>query len=58
MTRCEYLKQFDDTMLYTGFYSIVGTMVVRTSYVLTDEQQYTLNDYIVQQFTNLEDINL
>ena len=49
--RCEYLAQFDNTLLYTGSYAIVGTMVIRTSYVLTDHQQYTLTNYIVEQFT-------
>lgn len=51
LERCEYLRQFDNTLLYTGSYAVVGTMVVRTSYVLTEEQQYTLTNYIVEQFT-------
>ena len=49
--RCDYLKQFDNTILYSGSYAIVGTMVIRTSYVLINEQQYTLTDYIVKEFT-------
>ena len=51
--RCEYLSQFDNTILYTGSYAIVGTMVIRTSYVLTNEQQFYLTDKIIQQFTNV-----
>ena len=49
--RCNYLSQFDNTFLYSGSYAIVGTMVVRTSYVLSEQQQYTLTNYIVEQFT-------
>ena len=51
--RCEYLKQFDGTILYTGSYALVGTMVIRTSYVLSNEQQYTLTDKIIKQFTKV-----
>ena len=36
--RIEYLAGFDKTILYSGSYAIVGTMVIRTSYKLTDEQ--------------------
>lgn len=53
MNRCEYLSQFDNTLLYSGSYAVVGTMVIRTSYVLSDHQQYTLTNYIVQQFTKI-----
>ena len=51
LARCEYLQQFDNTILYSGSYALVGTMVIRTSYVLTDEQQYTLTNYIIEEFT-------
>ena len=51
--RCKYLAQFDDTILYSGSYAIVGTMVIRTSYVLTNEQQFYLTDKIIKQFTNV-----
>ena len=40
--RCEYLSSFDDTFVCSGSYAIIGTMVVRTSYQFTDEQQYSL----------------
>lgn len=49
--RCEYLGSFDETILYTGSYAVVGTMVVRTSYVLTGEVQYALTDEIIHALT-------
>ncbi|MGM9928854.1 MAG: hypothetical protein ACI35P_12985 [Bacillus sp. (in: firmicutes)] len=52
--RCAYLAGFDNTILYTGFYAIVGTMVVRTSYRLNDEQQYALTDEITFELTRME----
>lgn len=50
-TRCEYLAEYDNTMLYSGSYAIVGTMVIRVSYILTNEQQYYITDLIVDAFT-------
>lgn len=47
--RCEYLKEFDGTYLYTGSYALIGTMVVRTSYVLNEDQQYLLTDKIFKE---------
>lgn len=35
--RCDYLKQFDNTLLYSGAYALIGTMVIRTSYLLSNE---------------------
>lgn len=52
--RCEYLSGFDNTILYTGSYAIVGTMVVRISYAYTDEAQYEMTDRIAKAFTQLE----
>lgn len=49
--RCEYLGSFDGTILYTGSYAVVGTMVVRTSYALTGEDQYALTDEIIHALT-------
>lgn len=49
--RCEYLSGFDNTILYTGSYAIVGTMVVRISYVYTSEAQYEMTNRIVKAFT-------
>lgn len=54
MARCEYLGEFDNTVLYTGSYAIVGTSVVRISYRYTNEEQYELTDRITQAFTALE----
>lgn len=55
--RCEYLSGFDGTILYSGSYAIVGTMVVRTSYKLTNEQQFELTDKITGAFTMLSQEN-
>lgn len=52
--RCEYLSGFDNTILYTGSYAIVGTMVIRISYAYTDEAQYEMTDRIAKAFTQLE----
>ena len=51
--RCEYLSGFDGTVLYSGSYAIVGTMVIRTSYKLTNEQQLALTDKITSAVTML-----
>lgn len=45
--RCEYLAGFDDSVLYSGSYALIGTMVVRTSCLLADEAQYALTNGIV-----------
>ena len=49
--RCEYLAGFDNTLLYSGSYAIVGTMVIRTSYRLDGERQFNLTNEITQEFT-------
>ncbi len=54
LNRCEYLSQFDGTLLYSGSYAIVGTMVIRTSYKLNSQGQVTLTDLIVKELTRLE----
>lgn len=51
--RCEYLSGFDGTVLYSGSYAIVGTMVIRTSYKLTNERQLALTDKITSAVTML-----
>lgn len=48
--RCEYLAGFDGSVLYTGSYAVVGTMVVRTSYKLTNEEQLNLTADIANSF--------
>lgn len=52
--RCSYLAGFDNTILYTGSYAIVGTMIIRTSYRLNDEQQYALTDEITLELTRMQ----
>lgn len=51
--RCDYLSQFDNTLLYSGSYAILGTTVIRTSYLLTNEQQVELTNEITKAFTAL-----
>lgn len=51
--RCEYLAQFDNTILYSGSYAIVGTMVIRTSYALNYEEQLELTNLITEALTSL-----
>lgn len=53
--RVEYLAGFDGTILYSGSYAIVGTMVIRTSYKLTDEQQLLLTHAITMALTTVEE---
>ena len=55
--RVEYLAGFDGTILYSGSYAIVGTMVIRTSYKLTDEQQLILTHTITQALTTVTESN-
>lgn len=49
--RCEYLSGFDNTLLYSGSYAIIGTMVVRTSYRLDGKQQLELTNEITKVLT-------
>lgn len=49
--RCEYLSGFDGTILYSGSYAIVGTMVIRTSYKLDNDQQMALTRMITRELT-------
>ena len=51
--RCAYLAGFDDTILYSGSYAIVGTMVIRTSYQLTNERQMALTSAIAAALTSI-----
>ena len=54
--RVEYLAGFDDTILYSGSYAIVGTMVIRTSYKFSDEYQLFLTNAITMALTSYSDI--
>lgn len=49
--RCDYLSGFDGTILYSGSYAIVGTMVIRTSYKLDNNQQMALTRAITRELT-------
>ncbi len=51
LARCDYLSQFDGTLLYSGSYAIMGTMVIRTSYQLDNKAQCDLTDQIAKVFT-------
>lgn len=54
VNRCEYLKGFDNTYLYSGSFAIVGTTVVRTSYRLESEQQLEITSWIFEQLSRIE----
>ena len=54
LNRCNYLSQFDGTLLYSGSYTIIGTMVIRTSYRLSNNQQIALINEITNALTILE----
>lgn len=56
IARCDYLSGFDDTILYSGSYAIVGTMVIRTSYKLENAQQMALTRAITRELTTLVSI--
>lgn len=45
--RFDYLMGFDNTIYYSGQFVIVGTMVVRTSYLLSDEDNSKTVDDII-----------
>lgn len=51
--RCEYLASYDGTILTTGSYVLVGTMVIRTSFKLDDNEQYQLTDSIIKAITTI-----
>lgn len=52
--RCKYLASFDGTILSTGSYVLVGTMIIRTSYKLDDLEQYQLTDSIIKELTAIQ----
>lgn len=56
LARCDYLSGFDGTILYSGSYAIVGTMVIRTSYKLENAQQMALTRAITRELTTLVSI--
>ena len=44
--RVEYLKSFDNTLIVSGSYDIIGTVVIRTSYLLSKEDQVLVTSTI------------
>ena len=54
LNRCDYLSQFDGTLLYSGSYAIIGTCVIRTSYKLNDQEQVDLTNDIVKALTAIK----
>lgn len=51
--RCLYLSSYDNTLLYSGSYAIVGTMVIRFSYILDGETQFELTNELTKLFTEI-----
>lgn len=51
--RNEYLTSYDNTTLDPGSHMVIGTLVIRTSSMLTTEQQAELTDMIVSVLTNV-----
>lgn len=49
--RCEYLSQYDGTLLYSGSYAIIGTMVIRVSYELDANEQFKVTSSITYLLT-------
>ena len=53
--RDTYLADFDGTIYTSGSHAIVGTCVVRTSGILTSEQQLTLTNQIIEKLLMMEE---
>ena len=56
VARCEYLSEFNETILDTGSYVIAGTMVIRLSYKLDADKKEEYSSKIIESFTN-SDLN-
>ena len=56
-TRNSYLATYDGTELNPGSHVVVGTMVVRTSSMLTDEQQIELTNQIISVMIELIEVD-
>lgn len=46
--RINYLSQFDNSLLYSGSYAIIGKSVIRASYLLDNQQQITITNQICE----------
>lgn len=51
--RDDYLASFDGTILNSGSHAVVGTCVIRTSYLLTASEQNAIEQSIVDSLTRL-----
>lgn len=51
--RIDYLKEFDNSYLYTGAYALIGTIVVRITYVLDNTAQYDMMNQIFKEFSKI-----
>lgn len=52
--RCEYLAQFNNTLINPGSFTVVGTMVIRTSYKLSEPKQIKLTGDIIREMLIIE----
>ncbi|MBR2738712.1 MAG: hypothetical protein IKD88_08385 [Lachnospiraceae bacterium] len=52
--RNDYLALFDGGAFSSGSHTVVGTVIVRTSYQLTASQQSALESSIIEELTSLE----
>lgn len=48
-----YLASYDNTTLDPGSHTVIGTLVIRTSSMLTMEQQVELTEMIISVLTEL-----
>ena len=54
VARSEYLAAFDGSVLASGSHSVIGTVLIRTSNLLTASQQKTMEANIVASLTKLD----
>lgn len=55
LKRDEYLKGFDNSLLFnSGYHTVIGTIVIRTSKELDQEEQKTLENSIIENLTSEE----
>ena len=52
--RCEYLAGFGGIILYSGSDAIVGTNVIRTSYILSNERRLEITSEITKKLTQID----
>lgn len=54
ITRNKYLSSFDETIINPGAHTVVGTLVIRVSSKLTEEQQEEMTNFIISALTSIE----